>query len=273
MKKPFALLLAAVLLSACGENTSSSDAHASDSASEAKIVTAPARYDAGGVTAKSVAAFDSNWQQPHPVVLVIPEWWGLNDYPVSRARQLADLGYFALAVDMYGEGKATADPKEAGQLAGAFYQDTALVKQRLTAALQALRNFPQADTQHVAIIGYCFGGSMGLLAAKMHLPLRGVVSFHGSLKGTAGKTDVPILVCQGEADQFSTLEDAAAWRKTMDSLGVAYTFKTYPGATHAFTNPAATEAGKRLHMPIEYNAAADTASWEDMKEFLEKHLR
>ncbi|MBS1615175.1 MAG: dienelactone hydrolase family protein [Bacteroidetes bacterium] len=272
MKKNIALLSAAVFFSACGAPGSHSAAQTDDSPNH-KISTQVLNYESGGQRCQSFAAFDSSWKEPHPVVLVLPEWWGLNDYPRSRARQLAGQGYFALAVDLYGAGKTTENPEEAGRLAKPFYGDTALVKQRLLAALQALRTLPQADANQVGIVGYCFGGSMGLLAAKMQLPVRGVVSIHGGLKGTAGPTNIPILVCQGGADQFVGPADVSAWRKTMDSLGVAYTFNTYPGATHAFSNPASTETGKRLHLPIEYNAAADRASWQAMLTFFKQHLR
>lgn len=267
-----ALLLSAALFSACGANGTHSAAQ-TGRVSNQKIATQVMSYEAGDMSCHSIAAFDSSWTTPHPVVLVIPEWWGLNDYPVSRAKQLAAQGYFALAVDMYGAGRKTDDPQEAGQLSKQFYGDSSLVKSRLMAAIQVLSSFPQADKNRVAIIGYCFGGSMSLLAAKMHLPVRAVVSIHGGLKGTAGATNIPILVCQGGADKFVGPADVAAWRKTMDSLGVAYTFNTYPGATHAFSNPASTATGQRLHMPIEYNAAADTASWKAMLEFFQQHLR
>ena len=121
----------------------------------------------------------------------------------------------------------------------------------------------------MAAIGYCYGGYIVLNAAKLGAKLNGVVSFHGDLSGVPVNKDslkAKILICHGEADQFVNPE-VAAFKKSMDSAGVDYTFKSYPNATHAFTNPAATENGKKFNMPIEYNAAADKASWNDMKEF------
>lgn len=274
MKKLLSLTaVLAVFLAACGgsSNTQSNTMNA-DSIAKPNIVEEDASYAVDSVTANSFVAYDKEKKGPLPVVLVIPEWWGLTDYPKMRARELAKLGYFAMAVDMYGNRKIANSPDEAGKIAGAFYGDTALVKRRLTAAINKVHAYQQADGSRIAMIGYCFGGSMSLLAAKMGLPLKGVVSFHGGLKGTAGKTAVPILICHGEADKFVSPEDVAAWRKTMDSLGVKYTFKSYPGATHAFTNPEATETGKKFNMPIEYNPAADTASWNEMKAFLGKVL-
>jgi dienelactone hydrolase len=170
---------------------------------------------------------------------------------------------------MYGSARQGENPDEAEKLAGPFYADTALVKSRLRAALEKAWSYDQADKNRVAMMGYCFGGYISLMAAKMNMPLRGAVSFHGNLAGTANN-NVPILVLHGEADNFIPADQVAAWRKSMDSLGAQYTFKSYPGATHAFTNPNATEKGKKFNMPIEYNAAADSASWNEMKAFFEK---
>jgi dienelactone hydrolase len=112
-----------------------------------------------------------------------------------------------------------------------------------------------------------------LNAAKLGADLKGVVSFHGDLSGVPVKKDLlktKILICHGEADKFVTPENVTAFRKSMDSVNADYTFKSYPNATHAFTNPSATENGKKFNIPIEYNAAADSASWNDMKVFFEK---
>ncbi len=226
-------------------------------------------YKADTTTAHSYVAFDDSKQNRRPIVFVIPEWWGMNDYVKMRARELAKLGYFAMAVDMYGDGRTGETPDEAGKLAGPFYADSALVKSRLSAALATAISYTQADSSRMAMIGYCFGGSMSLRAAQMRMPLRGVVSFHGGLAGTANR-NMPILICHGEADNFVGPQEVAAWRKSMDSLGASYTFKSYPGATHAFTNPEATEKGKKFNIPVAYNAAADSASWVEMKQFFGK---
>lgn len=120
-------------------------------------------------------------------------------------------------------------------------------------------------------MGYCFGGQMSLTAAKMGLPIKAVVSFHGGLAGTA-PIHIPVLVLHGEADKFVPLADVNAWKKTMDSAGAHYTFKSYPNATHAFTNPGADTMGAKFQMPIRYNAAADTASWNEMVGFFKSTL-
>ncbi len=217
--------------------------------------------------------YDANIEGKRPAILVVHEWWGLTNYTRNRAKQLAELGYIAMAVDMYGDGKTGSDPKEAQELATPFYKDPTLAKTRLDAAMKELKTFPQTDSSEMAAIGYCYGGFIVLNAAKLGADLKGVVSFHGDLSGVPVNKDAlkaNILVCHGEADKFVTPENVAAFKKSMDSASVAYTFKSYPNATHAFTNPAATEIGKKFSMPIEYNAAADTASWNDMKDFFKK---
>ena len=235
----------------------------------------PVTYAVGGKNFNGYVSYDSNQQGKRPAILVVHEWWGLTDYTRNRAKQLAELGYIAMAVDMYGDGKIGEDPKTAQELATPFYKDPTLTKTRLDAAIEKLKTFPQTDPSRMAAIGYCYGGFVVLNAAKLGADLKGVVSFHGDLSGVPVNKDslkAKILVCHGEADQFVTATQVAAFKKSMDSAGVDYTFKSYPNATHAFTNPAATEKGKKYNMPIEYNAAADSASWNDMKDFFKKIL-
>lgn len=230
------------------------------------------KYMLNGKEYIGYVAYDSNKAGRRPGILVVHEWWGLTDYPRSRARQLAELGYIAMAVDMYGDGKIANDPKTAQELATPFYQDPTLAKTRLDAAIMELKTFAQTDASQLAAIGYCYGGFIVLNAAKLGADLKGVVSFHGGLSGVPVNKDslkAKILICHGEADSFVNPE-VAAFRKSMDSAGVDYTFKSYPDATHAFTNPAATAMGQQFDMPIKYNAAADSASWNDMKDFFKK---
>ncbi len=226
-------------------------------------------YTADSVTMNGYIAYDSGNTDKRPVVLVVHEWWGQNDYPRMRAKQLAEMGYLAMAVDMYGNGKTADNPKDAGAMAMPFYQNPQMAKARFDAALAKIKTYPQAGDK-IAAIGYCFGGSMVLNMAKMDDDLAGVVSFHGVL-GPNPPADknmkAKILVCHGGADQFTPQKDIDAFKKQLDSVGANYTFKVYPNATHAFTNPAATDIGKKFNMPITYNAAADAASWKDMKEF------
>jgi dienelactone hydrolase len=226
-------------------------------------------YTVDSLRMQSYVVYDENVEGKRPAVLVIHEWWGLNDYAKRRANMLAEMGYIAMAVDMYGNGRMGNDPGAAQALAMPFYQNPAMAKKHFDMALAELKKNPYVDQNKIAGIGYCFGGGMLLNFARMGEPLNGVVSFHGSLLGTPADknlTKAEILVCHGEKDDFVNAE-VAPFKKQMDSIGKSYTFKSYPGATHAFTNPDATEMGKKFNMPIEYNAAADSASWNDMKDF------
>jgi dienelactone hydrolase len=264
-----------LFVSSCGGNKSTSGGSAqtgTNTPTETATVNVKEeqlRYEAGGVSMTGYMAYDENAQGRRPLVLVVPEWWGLTDYPRMRAKMLAQMGYVAMAVDMYGGGKVAANPQEAQELALPFYKDPQLAKTRLEAALEKAKTAAQVDTGRAAAIGYCFGGYVALNAAKLGSDLDGVVSFHGSLAGVPPGRDMKakILVCHGGADGFVPPAEVASFRKGLDSVGADYQFVVYPDATHAFTNPDATETGKKFNMPIQYNAAADSASWRDMKTF------
>lgn len=256
----------------CNSNNESSKDKTAE-ATKPVLLDANVTYTADTNTMHSYVVYDSVNKNKRPVVLVIPEWWGLNDYTRSRARQLAEMGYLAMAVDMYGEGRTADNPDLAGKMAMPFYTNAAYAKGRFDAALTEVKSNPMADTTQIAAIGYCFGGGMVLNMARLGENLSGVVSFHGTLVGTPADKSLlkaPVLVCHGEADAFVKPDEVATFKRQMDSIGAFYTFKSYPGATHAFTNPNATAMGEKFSMPIKYNAAADSASWADMKDFFRK---
>lgn len=230
-------------------------------------------YTAGGVTLKGFVAYDSNITGKRPAILIVHEWWGLNDYPKMRARKLAELGYIAMAADVFGDGKIAANPTEAQELTTPFYKDPALANTRLDAALNKIKEYKQTDSQNIAIIGYCFGGYVALNYAKLGADLKGVVSFHGGLGGAPVDKNLlkaKVLVCHGASDKFVSQKDAEGFKHKLDSIGADNTLKIYANATHAFTNPDATATGKKFNMPIEYNAEADKDSWNDMKVFFDR---
>jgi dienelactone hydrolase len=221
-------------------------------------------------TLQGFVVYDQHKIGKRPAVLIVHEWWGMNDYTKMRARQLAELGYMAMAVDLFGHGKNASNPQEAMDLTRPFYGNPQLAKIRLDAALKKIKEYPETDTDNIAAIGYCFGGWVVLNSAKMGADLKGVVSFHGGLSGVPANKDLlkaEILVCHGDSDKFVSRKDVQAFKHQMDSIGARYTFKTYANATHAFTNPASTENGKKFNLPIAYNPQADSASWNDMKNF------
>ena len=230
-------------------------------------------YRAGDVTCTGFIAYDENIKGKRPVVLIVHEWWGLNDYTKMRARMLAGLGYLAMATDMFGNGKTAANPKEAQELTGPFYKDPSLAKSRLDAAILKIKEYPQVDPANIAAIGYCFGGNLVLNYAKLGADLKGVVSFHGGLGGVPADKKLlkaKILICHGGNDKFVSQHDLDEFKQQMDSIHADYAVKIYANATHAFTNPDATKIGKEFNLPIEYNAEADKDSWNDMKTFLRR---
>lgn len=230
-------------------------------------------YTADGVTMKGFVAYDGSTKKKRPVILIVHEWWGLTDYTKDRAKQLAALGYLAIAVDMFGDGIIAENPEIAAKLSGPFNKDPMKAKTRFDAALMKIKTYDIADTNKIAAIGYCFGGAIVLNVARLGENLKGVVSFHGFLIGVPVDKKLlkaKILICHGEADKSVTPEDVVKFKKQMDDAGVHYVFKSYPNATHAFSNPKTTETGKKFSMPIEYNEAADKASFEEMKRFFDK---
>jgi dienelactone hydrolase len=270
------LVAASLLFTACNNASENKTSESEPKKDTMNIKEESVSYSLDTTTMNGFVAYDGSKEGKRPVVLVVPEWWGLTDYPKMRARKLAELGYLAMAVDMYGNGKTAENPSDAISMSTPFYKDPQMGYQRLMAAAQKAKSLPQADTTQIVAIGYCFGGGMVLNAAKLGAPFKGVVSFHGSLAGVPAKKELlksSILVCHGDADSFVSKTDVDAFKKSMDSIHADFTFKSYPNATHAFTNPGATELGKKFKMPIEYNAAADSASWNDMKTFFGKILK
>jgi dienelactone hydrolase len=228
-------------------------------------------YKVGNVTCKGYLVYDTKISGPRPGVIVVHEWWGLNDYAKMRARMLAELGYAALALDMYGNGYVADNPTDAQKQTGLIYSDPNLMFQRFNGALEALRKNPIVKGKPIAAVGYCFGGSVVLNSAKMGADVAAVVSFHGGLKGPPvdkDKLKAKILVCNGLADKFVSVEDANKFKDELDAIEADYQFRNYADATHAFSNPASTEIGKKFDMPIRYNEKADKDSWNDMKIFL-----
>lgn len=242
-------------------------------AKEPKLKEENVTYSGDGITMNGFVVYDENMEGPRPAVLVVHEWWGLTDYPKMRARELAKLGYIAFAADMFGDGKTAPDPKAAMALAGPFYSNPQSAKARLDAALAKLKTYSQTDTSRMAAIGYCFGGTQVLNIARMGDNLKGVVSFHGGLEGVPPNKDLlkaRILVCHGAADSMVPAAQVQKFRHQMDSINADYKFVAYPDAVHAFTNPDATELGKKFSLGVAYNPAADSASWKEMKEFFGK---
>lgn len=225
-----------------------------------------------GVTLKGYIAYDPAIEGKRPGVLVVHEWWGHNEYARRRARLLARMGYTALAVDMYGDGKEAAHPDDAGKFAGKIAKDQDLGRARFLSAMKILKEHDSVDPSRIAAIGYCFGGSIVLNMARSGIDLKGVASFHGGLSGSKsdkpGKIKAKIFVAHGALDAMEPPERVADFKAAMEAEGAEMTFITYDGALHAFTNPAADDYARKFNLPLGYNKAADKASWQELKTFL-----
>jgi len=229
-------------------------------------------YKAGNTVHKGYLVYDDAVTGKRPGVLVVHEWWGHNEHARNSARKLAEAGYVALALDMYGSGKTADHPDNAKQFMQALTGDAKVVRRRFDAALNALKRHKTVDRQRVAAIGYCMGGIIVLNMAREGANLAGVASFHGSL-GTSspakpGKVKAKVLVLTGADDPFVPAEQVDAFKKEMDAARADYKVVSYPNAKHSFTNPEADALGTKFNMPFAYNAEADKQSWAELQSFL-----
>jgi dienelactone hydrolase len=234
----------------------------------AKMVTKSVEYDFGGSTYEGYVAYDDGISGQRPGVLVIHEWWGVNDYVKHRCEQLAALGYVAFAPDIYGKGKRASTMDEARALVMPLYGDVPTLRARATAGLEELKKQPLCDANKIAVMGYCFGGKTALELARSGAPMLGVVSFHGGLATPnpedAKKIHGKVLVLHGADDPNVKPEEVAAFETEMRNAGVDWQLVKYGGAVHAFTNPA---AGNDPSKGMAYNERADKRSWEAMRQF------
>ncbi len=239
---------------------------------QAALVGEPVEYREGDTLMKGYLAYDDAVKGKRPAVLVVHEWWGHNDYARSRANQLAGMGYTALAVDMYGDGKQADHPDDAGKFAGEVKKNMDRATARFQAARELLAGHATVAPDKISALGYCFGGGIVLEMARRGVDLDLVGSFHGSLPtdhpAQAGKVKARVMVFNGASDPFVKPEQIEAFKAEMKSAGVKFSFHNYAGAKHSFTNPGADEFGKRFNLPLAYNADADMASWRAFSEAL-----
>ncbi len=230
-------------------------------------------YTSQGVVMKGYLVYNDSITSKRPGILVVHEWWGLNDYARKRARMLAELGFTALAVDMYGEGKQARHPGDAQKFASEVMKNMPAAKARFMAAYDLLKQQPTVDPGRIAAIGYCFGGGVALQMAREGADLKGAVSFHGMLETMApakpGAMKAKILALTGADDKFVPPDQVEQFKQEMKKAGADYQVIVYPGARHGFTNPEADAYAKQFDMPqLGYNAQADKQSWEEMQKFL-----
>jgi dienelactone hydrolase len=217
---------------------------------------------------------DEQVQVKRPGVIIVHDWYGLNDYARGRAEQLANLGYIAFAIDMYGKGVRAKNVEEAAKLAGIYRSDRRLMRTRAAAGLETLRRQPLVDGSRIAAIGYCFGGGTALELARSGAELSGVVSFHGNVDtpnpDDAKVIKAKVLALHGADDPLVTPEQVHAFQGEMRKAAVDWQMVVYGGAVHGFTNPG---SGSDSSRGIAYNEKADRRSWAAMRLFFGEIFR
>ncbi len=236
-----------------------------------EIKTEPVTVFDGDEPLDGFFAYDAAIPGKRPGVLIIHDWMGLKEYEMSRARQIAELGYLAYAMDMYGKGKRPKQTQEASEMAKLFRENRDLMRSRAQSGLEALQKHSLCEVSKVAAMGYCFGGGVSLELARYGAPLAGVISFHGNLdtpnimdaKNIKGK----VLILHGADDPLVPPEQIAAFQREMREANVDWQFIQYGGAVHSFTNPS---AGTDPSKGAAYHAISDRRSWEHLKLFLKE---
>jgi dienelactone hydrolase len=239
------------------------------SAAAAEVRTRVVEYRQGDTVLQGLIAWNDAVSGKRPGLLVVHEWWGHNEHARNQARRLAEAGYVAFALDMYGKGKVATHPKDAEAFVTEATKNPDVIVARFDAALAQLKQDPNVDPQKIAAIGYCFGGGVVLAMARAGADLDAVASFHGSLAphgahhatpGTSGtgRIKARILVLTGAADPMIPPAQVDAFKQEMTAAGATFEVVSYPGAKHSFTNPEADKAGMA---GLGYNADADRQSW------------
>lgn len=230
----------------------------------------PVTYKDGATELKGFIVYDDAKKGKRPGIVVVHEWWGITKHTRAEARRFAQQGHTAFVADMYGEAKTADNPKDAGALMKSVMGDPALVQSRFNAAREQLAKHATVNPAKIGASGYCMGGAVVLSAARAGVDLAGVAAFHPSLGGYrtgAGPVKARVLVLNGADDPFNKPEQIDGFKKDMEGAKADLKFIDYPGAVHAFTNPEATEKGKKFNIPIAYNAKVDKESKAEANKF------
>jgi dienelactone hydrolase len=234
-------------------------------ASQAAVVTKTIEYEYDGTKLKGFLAYDDAVKEKRPGVLVVHEFWGLNDYAKDRCKKLAELGYVAFAPDMYGDGKSTEHPDDARKMMAVVRENVKLWRGRAEAGLKQLKAQSNVDGDKLAAIGYCFGGATCLQLAYSGADLKAVATFHAALpkptEAEAKAIKPKMIVFHGDADTFVTADAVKAFRGALDEAKVKYDFVGYKDVVHSFTVPGADKVGLK---GMKYDKAADEDSWKKM---------
>lgn len=244
---------------------------------QARVIGKAIDYTDGKTSMQGYIAYDDSVKGQRPGIIVVHEWWGHNEYARQRARMLAEQGYVALAVDMYGDGLQAEHPQDAMKFSGQLNSNFSMAESRFDAAMTVLKQQAMVDNDKLAAAGYCFGGGTVLQLARNGLDVDVVAVFHGSLASAKpaqkGQVKAKVLVFNGEDDPMVKPEQIQAFKQEMTQAKVDYKFFNYAGAKHAFTNPGADELGRKFNLPLAYNKKADKRSWSEFIRTLERTFK
>ncbi len=276
MKIHFTILAIAafvLIFSSCenGQPSSAVEENQTDTTLETNLVGKELTYSADTTEMRGYIAYDESIAEKRPGILVVHEWWGHTDYVRMRADMLAKLGYVALAVDMYGDGQKADHPDDAKKFAGMVMSNMETSVARFQAAYDQLAQHPQVDPASISAVGYCFGGSLILAFANAGMDLDGVAAFHSGVQlpvMPGEELQAKVLVQNGADDPMVSPQSVETYKAAMDAVDASYEYITYPNATHAYTNPHATEIGNEFDLPLAYHAEADKKSWDKLQAFL-----
>ncbi|TVQ07334.1 MAG: dienelactone hydrolase family protein [Leptolyngbya sp. DLM2.Bin27] len=234
---------------------------------KANIVAESVVYNIDGQPFEGYFAVNENFGVTQPLVLLVHDWNGLDDYEMRRTQMLAEQGYAAFAVDLYGQGVRPANAAESRQQSGALRADRATMRARLMAGLAQAQAQPRVDGSQVVAMGYCFGGGAVLEMARAGIDLEGFVSFHGSFETPEGQdysqTQGRILILHGSDDPAAPMADVTQLAAELDEAGVRFDMEIYGGVDHAFT--LWSDADR-------YDGMADRKSWRSLMTFLGETL-
>ena len=270
------LCIGLVLGASCKQKKEATDS-AEEMAQElpVKVKGEEVTYATDSTQLKGYIAHDVNLEGKRPGILIVHEWWGHNDYVRQRADMLAELGYTAMAVDMYVYVITADHPEDAGKFAMSVMGNLPEASARFNAALELLKSQESVAGDKIAAIGYCFGGSVALTMANEGADLDAVAAFHSGVQlpvMPGSELKARVLVCNGADDPFISPESIENFKAAMDSIGAKYEYVSFPGVKHSFTSKEADANGQKFDLPLAYNAEADQQSWDKLLSLLSETL-
>lgn len=271
----YSLLILAIVFHACKSETKEKTEEQVEEIQEEKEVKIKGEeisYETDSTIMKGYIAQDEAKEGKRPGIIVVHEWWGHDEFARNKADQLAELGYVALAVDMYGGGKQAEHPDEAMEFSSNVMKNFDTAKERFMAAMETLKADKNVDPEKISAIGFCFGGSVSLAIANSGVDLDAVAVFHSGLGLPVMPSEdlkAKLLIQNGADDAMITDEQEKEFKAQLDSVNADYEYIAYEGVKHSFTNKNADSIAKQYELPLAYNAEAAKTSWEKMTKFLE----